>query len=41
MKEYTGQPMDELLKENDVVLLQYYADWFKHLTWITPICIIL
>lgn len=37
MQEYTGQPMDELLKENDVVLLQYYADWCNPCQMLKPV----
>ncbi len=37
MKEYTGQPMNELLAANDVVLIQYYAEWCNPCQMLKPI----
>lgn len=37
MKEYTGQPMNELLAENNLVLIQYYAEWCNPCQMLKPI----
>ncbi|HHW79746.1 MAG TPA: thioredoxin [Acholeplasmataceae bacterium] len=37
MHEYTGQPFNDLLKENNLVLVQYYADWCNPCQMLKPI----
>lgn len=37
MIEYQGQPMNEVVNSNEVVLVQYYADWCGPCQMLKPI----
>ena len=37
MIEYTGQPINDLLSQDEVVLVQYYAEWCNPCQMLKPI----